>query len=185
MTPNYISHYYLADRAPFLSLSDLEGDIHNPAFVEMLNKHKTDEGYMRRYGKIYLETRKRCESKLRDIFLSKGGKPSRLNPYYCVLGSSDWFLGLNDMHREIRIPIAELDERLVSLTFPDSLITMTDQIKPYYEKVYLLSELDELINSFGLPNSVAPSTYEKYWEGDFEHYIEVQIWCDSLVNRYR
>jgi len=154
MIPEYISHYYLDDRAPFLS-------------------------------KSYLETRKRCESKLRDIFVSRGGTPNREYPYYCVLGSSDWFFGLNDKHRELRIPLNELNEGLVSFTYPDSFIAMSDATKPYYEKVYMLSELSEMINTYGLPKSKKPASYEKYWEADFEHYIEVQIWCDSIVESYR
>jgi len=185
MIPEYISHYYLDDRAPFLSLSDLDGDIENSVFVEMLNKHVTDQGYMRRYGRSYLQTRKKCESKLRDIFVSRGGRPNRKHPYYCVLGSSDWFLGLNNKHCELRVPLSELDEGLVSFTYPDSFITMTDATKPYYEQVFLLSELSKMINLYGLPESKTPVNYEKYWEGDFEHYIEVQIWCDSIVESYR
>ena len=185
MVPEYVSHYYLDDRAPFLSLSDLDGDAENPVFLEMLNKHISDKGYRRRYGKTYLETRKKCESKLRDLFMARGGTPNRKYPYYCVLGSSDWFLGLNDKHRELRVPLKDLKESLVSFTYPDSFIAMTNETKPYYEEVYLLSELTKMIDTYGLLQSNLPASYEKYWEGDFEHYIEVQIWCDSIVEPYR
>ena len=53
--PDYITHYYLADRQPFLSLSELKLEQHNSIFDELLNRHKTDSGYHRRYGKNYID----------------------------------------------------------------------------------------------------------------------------------
>ena len=53
--PDYITHYYLADRQPFLSLSELDLKKHNYIFDELLNRHKTDPSYHRRYGKNYID----------------------------------------------------------------------------------------------------------------------------------
>ena len=115
--PDFVSHYYLPDRPPFLSLSDLEGHVEDPAFVEMLNKHKTDSSYKRRYSKKYLKVRMDAENKLRRLFRQRGGKPRRPYPLYFVLGSSDWFRFLNSEHRELRIGLKDLPPETVSVTF--------------------------------------------------------------------
>jgi len=31
---------------------------------------------------------------------------------------------------------------------------------------------------------VVPESYDRYWEGDFEHYFEVQVWDDEVLRKY-
>ncbi|MEI6423352.1 MAG: hypothetical protein WCP55_14110 [Lentisphaerota bacterium] len=185
MKPDFVTHYHLSNRQPFLSLSDLDCDIEHHVFIEMLNKHKEDVNYRRRYGKNYLKVRRDCESKLRTLFQARGGSPRRNYPLYLVLGESDWFRKLNVAHAEVRIALSELSAETTSITFPDSFLAMNAKDKPYYEKVFLLSEIDEVLKRFGYPKAPIPNSYERYWEGDFEHYIEVQIWDDEIVEPYR
>ena len=184
MYPDFISHYHLPDRPPFLSLSDLEGGIDDQIFQNMLNRHKWDENYNRRFGLDYLKTRVSVENKLRDLFIRRGGKPKRQYPIYFVLGESKWFQHLNTGHRVIQIPISELPNKSVSVTFPDSYITMTNSKKPYYEKVYFISEIQDFLSEYGIPKDEVPKTYEKYWEGDLEKYYEVQVWDDEILRPY-
>jgi len=183
--PNFITHYYLSDRLPFLSLSDLEGDINNPVFQEMLNRHASDQSYNRRFGTNYLKTRISVENKLRDLFIQRGGRPKRQYPIYFVLGESKWFQHLNAKHKEIRIPISELPDESVSVTFSDSYITMTDNSKLYYEKVYFISEAKSFLSQYGVPKDKVPENYDRYWEGNFEKYYEVQVWDDEVLKPYK
>jgi hypothetical protein len=185
MIPTFATHYHLSNRQPFLSLSDLEGDSEHSVFQELLAKHRHDPSYRRRYGQGYLKTRRLCEDKLRCLFQARGGLPQRRHPYYLVLGESDWFLNLNDGHRSLKIPLAELPPRTTSITFPDSFLAMTAANKPYYEKVFLLEELAEVVEEYGYRNAPSPAEYDRYWEGDFEHYIEIQVWDDGVVEPYR
>ncbi len=185
MIPNFVTHYHLPDRQPFLTLSDLEGNIEHPVFVQMLNKHKSDTGYNRRYGRQYLKMRMDAEAKLKRLFENRGGKPKRKYPFYFVLGSSEWFRHLNSNHKELRIGLSELPRNSVSVTFSDSFIAMTAEDKDYYEKVYFIDELKELVNKRGLPKNEKPESYENYWVGDFEKYIEVQVWDDEVVEPFR
>ena len=184
MYPDFISHYHLPDRPPFLSLSDLEGGIDNQIFQDMLNRHKWDETYNRRFGLNYLETRVSVENKLRDLFIRRGGKPKRRYPIYFVLGESKWFQHLNTEHKVIRIPISELSNKSVSVTFPDSYMAMTNSKMLYYEKVYFISEIQDFLSEYGLPKDEVPKTYENYWKGDFERYYEVQVWDSDLLKIY-
>ena len=184
-TPDFATHYYLKDRKPFLNLSDLEKGSEDPIFLEMLAMHRTRPGYRRQFGKSYIETRKKTESKLRELFIAKGGKPKRTSPYYFILGESFWFSNFNDDHQEIRIPLKDFDPDTTSITFPDSFIAMSRADKPYFENVFLLSELPQLVNCFGIPIDDRSQDYARYWEGDFEKYIEIQLWTDELIKPYQ
>ena len=184
MYPDFISHYYLPDRPPFLSLSDLRGGVDNKIFQDMLNRHKWDDKYNRRFGLNYLQKRVSVENRLRELFIGRGGKPKRQHPIYFVLGESKWFKYLNTEHRVIRIPISKLPDKSVSITFPDSYITMTNSGKPYYEKVYFISEIQKILSEYGIPKDELPETYENYWEGEFEKYYEVQVWDDKILSTY-
>jgi hypothetical protein len=65
------------------------------------------------------------------------------------------------------------------LTYPDSFIAMTRRDKPYYRKVFLLSETASVVEEYGIPQNDHLVPYDRYWETDFELYIEVQVW-DNL-----
>ena len=86
--PDYITHYCLSDRQPFLSLSELALNKQKDIFGELLVRHKTDPGYHRRYGQDYIDNRKVIEDNLRSRFIKSGGKPIRKYPFYFVLGES-------------------------------------------------------------------------------------------------
>jgi hypothetical protein len=81
----------------------------------MLNRHKSDPHYHRRFGIDYLKTRMMVEKKLRDCFVARGGKPNRKYPVYFVLGESKWFHSLNGNHVSVQIPISALPNDRVSV----------------------------------------------------------------------
>ena len=182
--PNFITHYHLADRQPFLSLSELKLGEQNSIFNNLLNRHKNDPGYHRRYGKDYINKRKRIEDTLRCLFIERGGTPTRRYPVYFVLGQSTWFKHLIQNQCEIRIPLGNLNPATTSFTFPDSYVALSSNTKPYHGKVFLLHELEYVIDNYGLPNDDTSLNYQKYWEGDFEKYIEFQIWEDDLIKPF-
>ncbi|MDJ0634359.1 MAG: hypothetical protein QNJ34_14320 [Xenococcaceae cyanobacterium MO_188.B29] len=66
--PDFITHYHLADCQPFLSLSEVKLGEQNSIFNDLLNRHKNDPGYYRRYGKDYIDKRKRIEDTLRCLW---------------------------------------------------------------------------------------------------------------------
>lgn len=181
---SFITHYHLADRSPFLTLSELEGGKNSPVFQELRDRHKHDAGYHRRYGNSYIDTRKKIENDLRRLFIERGGNPIRQYPFYFVLGSSSWFKHLVKEHREVRIPIGDLNPATTSFTFPDSYVALFNNKKPYHGKIFLLHELGSFIEEYGMPDDDKSRNYECYWEGDFEKYIEFQIWEDSIVEPF-
>lgn len=175
MLPSFASHYYLPANGPFKSLSNLVGG-DDPAFLQLLTRHQREPGYRRRYGRDYIERRRETEATLRKLFIARGGKPKSNYPIYLTLGDSTWFKGLNDDHVSLRVPLSQLDPETTSLTFPDSFMTVTRSNKPYYNKIYFLNEIEQLVKAFGLPANDHLVPYEKYWATDFELYIEIQVW---------
>jgi hypothetical protein len=62
-------------------------------------------------------------------------------------------------------------------------MTVSRPDKPYYKKVFFLSEITQIVNKFGFPKNDDFVPYDKYWETDFELYIEIQVWAapESLL----
>ena len=174
--PHFATHYYLPDQGPFKSLSELPLAGDDPLFLSLLTRHQSDPNYRRRYGRDYIQKRRAIEQRLRELFIARGGQPKIEHPSYLVLGESEWFKKLNSNHQALTIDLADLNPLTTSFTFPDSFIALSRTDKPYFEKVFLLSELSELVNTFGIPNNDHLVPYERYWEYDFELYIEIQIW---------
>ena len=182
--PKFITHYHLADRQPFLTLSELEAGKDNDIFKSLQGRHKCDPSYKRRYGRDYIDMRQKIEDTLRHLFIARGGKPTKEYPLYFVLGQSNWFKGLIDEHREIRIDLDSLSPTTTSFTFPDSYVALSRNEKPYHGKVFLLHELESVVDKYGVPSDDASLDYQGYWKGDFEKYIEFQIWEDSVVQPF-
>lgn len=182
--PSFIAHYHLADCQPFLTLSDLQSDEEDNVFKALRDRHKYDPSYQRRYGSAYLSTRRKIERQLRHLFVERGGTPERKYPFYFVLGESKWLKGLVKEHLEIRIDIDSLNPKTTSFTFPDSYIALSRNDKPYHGKVFILSELRSVVEKYGLPADTNASSYRNYWEGDFEKYIELQIWDNKTVQPF-
>ncbi|PZD75326.1 hypothetical protein C1752_00179 [Acaryochloris thomasi RCC1774] len=187
MIPNFITHYHLADKAPFLNLSDLSERERASVLSELQERYRSEDGFKRQYGKRYMQLRQLTEARLRDLFISRSGKPQRHSPHYFVLGKSFWFKNLHPNTREVRISLDYLRDKSVSFTYPDSFVSMgfmpEFSIKvapqPYHEKVYLLNELPEVVAKFGLPQDDFSMQYQNYSNEEFEKFIEVQVWDDS------
>lgn len=183
--PDYITHYHLADRAPFLNLSDLDGD----RVAAVLSDLGTTGGSQRRFGPAYMRLRRGTERLLRERFRERGGRPIRQSPHYFVLGESAWFRGLYRDAREVRLRLDCLPPDQVSFTIPDSITSMgllarlghAQPMRPHHGAVFRLDELAEVIERYGRPHSPAAASYDGHQLEDFEHYVEVQVWSDEAV----
>jgi hypothetical protein len=111
-----VTHYYLADKRPFLNLSDLS-DAELESVMSDLEWRRAHAGLRRVFGRRYMELRRHTETKLRRLFVDAGGRPERTAPHYFVLGSSAWYRGLAPHTREVAIPLSELPADVTSLTY--------------------------------------------------------------------
>lgn len=186
--PDFVTHYHLETKPPFLNLSDLEG----VQLDEVINDLSTNNSSARVFGRRYMELRRLTESKMRDLFIAAGGVPERRSPHYFVLGRSEWFRQLSDQTQEIVLPLTALPPLATSITYPDSFTAMAfgpafdlpHEPKPFHEKVFLLRDLESLISEYGMPADKPEDEYAGYERRVFEKYIEVQLWSDEPVRRY-
>jgi hypothetical protein len=190
--PDFITHYHLADRRPFLSLSDLD-EAGLETVLSSLQSTAEHGASERRFGPRYMMLRRATEGVLRTRFIERGGRPVRRSPHYFVLGESPWFRGLYRDPGEVRIRLADLPTDQVSVTYPDSVTSMgllaefgiTVSPRDYHGSVFRVEEIESMIERHELPRAAKPDTYDGHQYGDFEHYIEVQVWSDDVLGEHK
>ena len=162
--------------------------------ISMLaERRRSQPTFHRVFGAKYISFRLATEDKLRSLFIKAGGKPERSAPHYFVLGSSKWFEGLYPSTSKVVLLLSELRIQTTSITLPDSFTAMRlgdsygvplEPQKPYHDRIYLLSELAQLVNLYGIPTDEAKADYSNYVKEPFEKYIEVQVWSDEPVRDF-
>jgi hypothetical protein len=187
LSPQFVTHYYLGDREPFLNLSDLAEPELGRVLAELRSLRTS--GLRRVFGARYMQLRRLTEARLREQFVEVGGRPERLAPHYFVLGESPWYRDLSPDMCCIRLSVSNLPSDVTSLTYPDSFTAMglgrqfglPHDPKPYHECVYRLEDLERVVTAFGLPEDHPDDDYTGYQHRPFEKYIEVQLWSDRPI----
>jgi hypothetical protein len=188
MLPDYVTHYYVPGRRPFLNLSELT-DQDWDVTREVLEVERETGSSFRVFGSRYLELRRATEARLRELFVAAGGEPERKAPHYFVLGSSEWFRGLAQDMQQVVIPLAALPDSATSMTIPDSVTAMglgadygiSVDTKPHHGRVFRRSQFAAAIETFGIPEDRA-GNYLGYQHRSFELYAEVQVWSDVVLD---
>lgn len=173
-----VTHYFLKGTPPFENILNQSSNKQ----AEIISGISINHSTKRVFGSRYLQLREKTEKKLKDLFVRNGGKPKVNHPSYFVLGESNWFKGLSESHQKVEIPLDQLDTSLVSITYPDSFVSMgfmpefgmTVEVMPYHNKVYNVEDIPTLIKEYGFPKD--EGRYENYQNESFEKYIEVQYW---------
>ena len=191
--PDVITHYHSQADRPFQNLSDLKPD-ELAEVLEKLKQRKADNpSYKRMFGKRYMDFRRKTETKLRDLFEARGGKPKRQSPHYFVLGECAWFSELYPDTETVKLDWRSLPREAASFTYPDSFVSMRlgpdyglppEPLQPYHERVFFMDELADVVAEHGLPDGDADEDYEGYHNRKFEKYIEVQVWTDGPVAKF-
>lgn len=123
------------------------------------------------------------EKLVRGLFIQKGGKPERQTPYYMVVGECPWLDSWYKESSHVKIPISDFDFNTISFTcgetFPTFSEKVTDNLE-YRKTVYTYDEILKIIEKYGLPQ-------DKWKEPIFAQpaYVEVQVWSDNPIMRYR
>ncbi len=183
--PEFVTHYHLSDRHPFLNLSDLaETDLEGVR--QGLQELRRVRDHKRPFGRKYIEMRRLTEERLRGLFVARGGRPERSAPHYFVLGRSEWFKQLAPDTKEVVVALNDLPSPVTSFTYSDSFEAMgfgadfgipRQEARPYHDRVYLIDELEAVIGEYGMPRV----EYDNYWGTPVERFIEVQLWSDEPV----
>ena len=185
--PDYVTHYYVPGRPPFLNLSELTAPEWDAIRQALEDERATGRSH-RVFGRRYLDLRRATETKLRDLFVVAGGEPERDAPHYFVLGSSKWFQGLSHEMQEVAIPLDALPDSATSMTIPDSVTSMglgggyglPVEPLPHHGRVFRFSQFTDAIETYGFPED-RPGNYAGYQHRSFELYAEVQVWSDAVL----
>lgn len=173
----YLYHYYEEEQGPFKNLSALEMEEAEELLQKIRNKGET---FASKRSLDYLRIRKELESRARELFIRKGGKPKNLFPHYMTWGPCEWIKEWYANGREVRIPLADFREEGISFTYGDLFPTMRYRDgKEYRGQVYTKPEITEIIQQYGLPQE-----WNREGKHGPERYIEVQIWVDETVQPY-
>jgi hypothetical protein len=186
-----VTHYYVVGRRPFLSLSEL-GDAELASVLADLRALRRAGKQHRPFGPRYMDLRRLTENRLRELFVTAGGRPERPAPHYFVLGESPWYEGLAENMECVQLPLSALPPDQTSITYPDSFTAMQagtstapdQQSRPYHERVFLLAELRQLVARFGVPDPSWHGEYRAWTTWPAEAYIEVQLWTDEPIRAY-
>ncbi|MBP3476046.1 MAG: hypothetical protein J6K48_06975 [Lachnospiraceae bacterium] len=174
-------HYYNRNTKPFMNLSDLA--IEEANFLLDQIRLTKPASFCAQRPSDYMKKRLYYERILREEFQKKGGRIVRNAPHYMIVEQSAWLSSWYDDCAYIKIPIEEFDIRTLSFTYGDSHPTFSDRVndgKEYWKKLYTYDEILGIIDKYGLPQD---------WNSDGafgpERYIEVHIWSDETIERYR
>jgi hypothetical protein len=170
-------HYFDESTGPFRNLSDLVPEEAEQVLNEIRIQKK---GFASKRSMDYLSVRRSLESRARELFIQKGGKPTRNHPHYMTVGKCPWLLEWFEKGKELRIPITEFDLLSISFTYGDLFPTMRYQDgKKYRGQVYTFKEIIQVIDEFGLPQE-----WNSQGKEGPERYIEVQVWDDKPLTRW-
>jgi hypothetical protein len=177
----YLYHYYSKSIGPFKNISDLP----LTEAENLLKKMKLDNPSCQpaTRGDDYVKNRHYFENIVRNKFIEKGGQPKRKSPHYMIVEHYEWFMKWYDDTQYIRIPINEFDLKQLSFTYGDCFPTFDPNCrdgKEYREKIYNYDEILKIIEKYGLPQIWNPD-----WKLGPETYVEVQIWNDDVINKYK
>ncbi len=132
--PDFLCHYYEAEKGPFLNLSDFA-----PAEAEQVLDQIRQRGdiFASKRSPDYLTIRRELETKVRQLFIAKGGRPVRERPHYMILGACSWLIDWYKNGRELWVPLTAFHPEIVSFTYGDTFPAMRYQDgKPYRRQVY-------------------------------------------------
>lgn len=182
---NYVTHYYLPDKQPFLNLSDLSGEKLKQV-VEELNQRQAKGKIKRIFPEWYLSQRKEAEKNLLKSFVNKDGNPERESPHYFCLGKSKGIeFGYNNNFKTIELPV-ELLRKEMMFSLGDTLFTFS---KPYNDKMkwknkwyqgklYNYDEVVEIMKQLNLDINKKESLNKNNIAC-----VEGLIWSDSILKK--
>lgn len=189
MSNIYLYHYYERVFGPFSQLTALP-----------FNEAKGILLAQKAAGKLrnpdidgFLQKRYERDKKLRDMFISHGGKPTRTAPVYMMLGAHKQWESTYENPVVIKIPFEEFDPLTVSFTYGDSFAAFNPKLfgdEEYWNKVYFADEILKVIERNGMPPYVDYDFKRGIYPtdkniNDHLKYVEAHVWSDDVIDKYR
>jgi hypothetical protein len=183
-----LTHYHHKQEPPFKSLSALNIE---EALTIATQLQAREGSVYRRFQdpRKYLEARIATEKWLLDEFINKGGEPKITFPLYMVVENAIWIEeGYNGQSRKIQIPLSEFEQKEISFTYPDSMVSYWLKYKKqetfyqpdYHGQVFRLDEILQIIEKYGIP----ASEWKTQETRKHDIFIEAQIWNEQVILDY-
>lgn len=185
----YLYHYFERSFGPFRPLTALPMEEARQILLEQRAagqfRNPDIEGFLRK--------RYERDEKLRDVFISHGGRPVRIAPIYMMLGEHRQWESAYDAPTVLKIPLDEFDRLTVSFTYGDSFAifdpTLTGD-EEYWNRLYFADEILDVIGRHGFPPYVEYDFKRGIYPKDkhINHhlkYVEAHVWSDDVLDRYR
>lgn len=154
----YAYHYY---DASFPVFSSLRGIPHSEA---ALLDHKSIED-----KESYLVQRTTVEEIMLSLFRRKGGNPQLKYAHYFSVGQYDELISFYKYPCAIKIPISCFDKDKISFTFGDSFYAFFVSRHPTKRKIYMVNEIEEMMNTYHSDCSLKRVRKRKLW-------LPIMIW---------
>ncbi|NMH88490.1 hypothetical protein [Flavivirga algicola] len=181
--PEFLYHYYEIEQGPFLNITQ------NKLEEAKKIQNNISVGFNSKRPSNYVELRFALEKRLREGFIAKGGKPKSSSPSYFTLGKCEWMQSCYANPGVVKIPLTNIKPEQISFTYPDSMVSFQFYDEPKLAKyrkacngqIYLLDEIQKLLNQYGIPSKDKWSSQENL---KYDRYIEAQVWDDHIINNY-
>lgn len=172
--PKFLFHYYELENGPFRNITE-----YGPEKAQNI-QDKIIEGWNSKRPENYIDLRFSLEKRMRENFISKGGKPNRKDPFYFTLGECEFAKSWYVNPGVIKIPLTDFEADHISFTYPDSMVSYQFYDEPKLEtyrkncngQVFLLNEINDLIEEYGLPSEEKSQIEERF---KYDKYIEAQV----------
>ena len=177
----FLYHYFSKSIGPFRNLSDLPINNAKNILKQFQKNNPSSQPASRPID--YIDRRINFENILKNKFIEIGGKPERNYPQYMIVEHYEWFMTWYEDTCFIKIPVEEFEIDTISFTYGDSHPTFDPGVndgKEYRKKLYKYNEIIKIIEKYDLPQKWNPD-----WKLGPETYVEVQIWSDKVINKYR
>ena len=158
----YLYHYFDRNAGAFRNISELNDDDAQKVLENI--KLKKPESMCAKRQDSYVADRRHYEDIVRRAFAAKGGRVLRDTPHYMVVEECAWLESWYDEPAFVKIDVGEFDL----------------DGKEYRRQVYTYDEILHIIEKYGLPQ-----VWNSGGEYGPERYIEVQVWDDSTIAKYK
>ena len=142
----------------------------NNIYLEILLAQKAAGKFINPDIDGFLQKRYDRDKKLRDMFISHGGKPTRTTPVYMMLGEHKQWESAYENLAVIKIPLEEFDRLSVSFTYGDSFAIFNPSLfgkEEYWNRLYFVDEIKDSHINHHLK------------------YVEAHVWSDDVLDKYR
>lgn len=195
--PRYITHYYEADRGPFLNICDQE----EPEIARIYEQERKATTAFNRFalGDDFMTWRRAADDMLLRAYTERFGVPPQHRPYYAVLGNFDRTLTMFRAGRKIELDLESFREHELTFMYPDhSHLTQHYELdvphlfyqRPegrmdgaFWGRLFTFHELREEYETSGIAGLIEQHLERNGWAGS---YVEAHIWCrDERTNNRR